>query len=53
MIYQNILAYKFNILFSLTQKHDGAYLAQVVADCLKRFGLDEMVLLSYLYFDII
>lgn len=27
----------------LTQKHDGIYLAEVTANCLKRFGLDKLV----------
>jgi len=29
--------------YSLTQKHDGRYLATVTADCLKQFGLDQQV----------
>lgn len=28
---------------SLTQKHDGNYLANVVAQCLKRFGIEKKV----------
>jgi len=28
---------------SLTQKHDGDYLAQVVADCMIRYGLEKRV----------
>lgn len=31
------------INFRLTQKHDGVYLAEVTASCLKRFGLDKLV----------
>jgi hypothetical protein len=29
--------------FSLTQAHDGKYLAKVTAACLKRFGLENLV----------
>jgi hypothetical protein len=36
-------------LFRLTQKHDGKYLAEVTASCLKRFGLDKLV--NYLIYD--
>jgi len=42
-------SFKANRLyFSLTQKHDGVYLAKVVADCLIRFGLHERVSYNYL-----
>jgi hypothetical protein len=34
----------------LTQKHDGQYLAKVTADCLDRFGLAELVCLSFSLF---
>jgi hypothetical protein len=39
--------------FRLTQKHDGVYLATVVANCLKRFGLEELVcfLFSFFFFN--
>jgi hypothetical protein len=30
-------------MYSLTQKHDGIYLAQVTAACLRRFGLENFV----------
>ena len=33
----------FLITSRLTQKHDGIYLAEVTANCLKRFGLDKLV----------
>ena len=33
----------FNWFFRLTRKHDRTYLATVVADCLKRFGLEKLV----------
>jgi hypothetical protein len=36
--------------FRLTQKHDGVYLATVVANCLKRFGLEELVCFLFSYF---
>ncbi|KAF8218613.1 hypothetical protein L208DRAFT_1349570, partial [Tricholoma matsutake] len=32
-----------SICSTLTQKHDGKYLAEVTANCLKRFGLDKLV----------
>ncbi|KAF8579582.1 hypothetical protein K439DRAFT_1359273, partial [Ramaria rubella] len=32
----------------LTEKHMGKYLAQVTADCLKRFGVSKLVLRNYL-----
>ena len=37
--------------FRLTQKHDGVYLATVVANCLKWFGLEKLVcfFFSFLY----
>ncbi|KAF8219552.1 hypothetical protein L208DRAFT_1339232, partial [Tricholoma matsutake] len=37
----------------LTQKHDGVYLATVVANCLKWFGLEELVcfLFSFFFFN--
>jgi len=31
------------LIFRLTQKHDGVYLATVVANCLKQFGLEKLV----------
>jgi hypothetical protein len=39
--------------FRLTQKHDGVYLATVVANCLKQFGLEKLVcfLFSFFFFD--
>lgn len=32
-----------NHLCSLKESHTGEYLAQVIAECLKRFGIAEMV----------
>ena len=39
--------------FRLTQKHDGVYLATVVANCLKQFGLEKLVcfLFSFFFFN--
>lgn len=34
------------ISFRLKQKHDGRYLAKVVWECLKQFGLDKQVTCS-------
>ena len=41
--YYLILIYLQAVIARLTQKHDGEYLANVTADCLKRFGLVELV----------
>jgi hypothetical protein len=35
----------------LTQKHDGKYLAEVVAECLKRFGLEFLACTLLVCFD--
>jgi hypothetical protein len=36
--------------FGLTQKHDGVYLAMVVANCLKWFGLEKLVCFLFFFF---
>jgi uncharacterized membrane protein YqgA involved in biofilm formation len=39
--------------FRLTEKHNGVYLAMVVANCLKWFGLEKLVcfLFSFFFFN--
>ena len=36
--------------FRLTQKYDGVYLATVVANCLKQFGLEKVVCFLFFFF---
>lgn len=45
MIFNSFLFYAniFTLLNSLTHAHDGQYLAEVTANCLKRFQLDKFV----------
>jgi hypothetical protein len=45
MIFNRFLFYAniFTLLNSLTHAHDGQYLAEVTANCLKRFQLDKFV----------
>jgi len=61
MIFNRFLFYAniFALLNSLTHAHDGQYLAEVTANCLKRFQLDKfvktifvkiLVLISELYY---
>jgi hypothetical protein len=40
----------FIVVERLTQKHDGEYLAKSTADCLDRFGLAELVCMSFYSF---
>jgi hypothetical protein len=39
--------YQIKFFLSLTNSHTGEYLAELTAECLKRYGLDKLV--KYLF----